>query len=98
MAQAKSESEVRPRGRPPTRSDEETTRIVLEAAQHTFAVEGYAATSTEELARRGHEVTVIPPTRDDWVTAPAVAAGRPLEHGSVLGGPRTAVAQPSHVN
>ena len=27
-------------------------RIVLEAARHTFAVEGYAATSTEELARR----------------------------------------------
>jgi AcrR family transcriptional regulator len=52
MAQAKSESEVRPRGRPPARSDEETTRIVLEAARHTFAVEGYAATSIEELARR----------------------------------------------
>lgn len=52
MAQAKPSSEVRPRGRPSVRSDEETTRIVLEAARHTFAVEGYAATSTEELARR----------------------------------------------
>ncbi|WP_346730903.1 TetR/AcrR family transcriptional regulator [Bradyrhizobium sp. 21] len=34
------------------RSDEETRHIVLEAARHTFAIEGYAATSTEELARR----------------------------------------------
>ncbi|MCK1388942.1 TetR/AcrR family transcriptional regulator [Bradyrhizobium sp. 21] len=52
MAQAKSEREGRPRGRPPVRSDEETRHIVLEAARHTFAIEGYAATSTEELARR----------------------------------------------
>src|SRR3954453_605016 len=57
MAQAKSDrakpdNECRPRGRPPVRSDEATTRIVLEAARHTFAVEGYAATSTKELARR----------------------------------------------
>ncbi|MGY8711190.1 TetR/AcrR family transcriptional regulator [Bradyrhizobium sp. 18BD] len=51
MAQAKSDSEARPRGRPPVRSDEETKQIVLEAARHTFAAEGYAATSTEELAR-----------------------------------------------
>ncbi|WP_426613224.1 TetR/AcrR family transcriptional regulator [Bradyrhizobium sp. McL0616] len=34
------------------RSDEETKRIVFEAARHAFAVDGYAATSTEELARR----------------------------------------------
>src|SRR6478735_2857191 len=52
MAQAKSESESRPRGRPPVRSDEETKRIVIESARHAFAVDGYAATSTEELARR----------------------------------------------
>jgi len=51
MAQAKSESEGRPRGRPPVRSDEETKRIVIESARHAFAVDGYAATSTEELAR-----------------------------------------------
>ena len=56
MAQEKSESarssgECRPRGRPPVRDDEETKQIVLDAARHTFAVEGYAATSTEELAR-----------------------------------------------
>jgi len=56
MAQEKSESarssgKCRPRGRPPVRDDEETKQIVLDAARHTFAVEGYAATSTEELAR-----------------------------------------------
>ncbi|WP_431206266.1 TetR/AcrR family transcriptional regulator [Bradyrhizobium betae] len=33
------------------RSDEETRQIVLEAARHAFAGDGYAATSTEELAR-----------------------------------------------
>ncbi|MGY3455240.1 AcrR family transcriptional regulator [Bradyrhizobium sp. LM3.4] len=33
------------------RSDEETKQIVFEAARHAFAVDGYAATSTEELAR-----------------------------------------------
>jgi len=33
------------------RSDEETKRIVFDAARHAFAVDGYAATSTEELAR-----------------------------------------------
>jgi AcrR family transcriptional regulator len=51
MAQAKP-SQSRPRGRPQLRNDEETKRIVFEAARHAFAVEGYAATSTEELARR----------------------------------------------
>ncbi|MBP1098275.1 TetR/AcrR family transcriptional regulator [Bradyrhizobium diazoefficiens] len=52
MAQAKSENECRPRGRPPVRSDEETKGIVLEAARQAFAGDGYAATSTEKLARR----------------------------------------------
>ena len=56
MAQAKSEDarpsgECRPRGRPPVRSDEQTKRIVFDAARHAFAGDGYAATSTEELAR-----------------------------------------------
>ncbi|MBR0852074.1 TetR/AcrR family transcriptional regulator [Bradyrhizobium diazoefficiens] len=51
MAQAKP-SQSRPRGRPPLRSDEETRQIVFEAARHAFAVDGYAATSTEGLARR----------------------------------------------
>lgn len=52
MAQAKSEVECRPRGRPQLRSDEETKQIVFDAARHAFAVDGYAATSTEDLARR----------------------------------------------
>lgn len=51
MAQSKSSGACRPRGRPPVRSDEETKAIVIEAARHAFAGEGYAATSTEELAR-----------------------------------------------
>jgi len=51
MAHAGSSGESRPRGRPPVRSDEETKRIVFDAARHAFAVDGYAATSTEELAR-----------------------------------------------
>jgi AcrR family transcriptional regulator len=51
MAQAKPSSECRPRGRPQLRSDEETKQIVFEAARHAFAVDGYAATSTEEPAR-----------------------------------------------
>src|SRR6476469_222270 len=52
MAQAKPSGECRPRGRPQLRSDEETRRIVFDAARNAFAVDGYAATSTEELARR----------------------------------------------
>ncbi|MEK9279283.1 MULTISPECIES: TetR/AcrR family transcriptional regulator [unclassified Bradyrhizobium] len=51
MAQEKSVRECRPRGRPQLRSDEETKQIVFDAARHAFAVDGYAATSTEELAR-----------------------------------------------
>ncbi len=52
MARAKPEVECRPRGRPQLRSDEETKQIVFDAARRAFAVDGYAATSTEELARR----------------------------------------------
>jgi AcrR family transcriptional regulator len=54
MAQAKSSSqgECRPRGRPQLRSDAETRQIVLDTSRRAFAVDGYAATSTEELARR----------------------------------------------
>lgn len=52
MAPEKSSTECRPRGRPQLRSDEETRQIVFDAARHAFAVDGYAATSTEELARR----------------------------------------------
>ncbi|GLR89153.1 TetR/AcrR family transcriptional regulator [Bradyrhizobium iriomotense] len=52
MAPAKSSSECRSRGRPPLRDDGETRQIIFDAARHAFAENGYAATSTEELARR----------------------------------------------
>jgi len=52
MAQEKLSTERRCRGRPPLRSDEETRQIILDAARQSFAADGYAATSTEELARR----------------------------------------------
>jgi AcrR family transcriptional regulator len=52
MAQENSCTERRSRGRPPLRSDEETRRIVFDAARQAFASDGYAATSTEELARQ----------------------------------------------
>ncbi|MGY8666751.1 TetR/AcrR family transcriptional regulator [Bradyrhizobium sp. UFLA05-109] len=52
MAQEKPSSELRPRGRPPLRDDGETRQIIFDAARHAFAENGYAATSTEELARR----------------------------------------------
>src|SRR6478736_1425475 len=52
MAQARSSSECRSRGRPQVRGDDETRQIIFDAARHAFAESGYAATSTEELARR----------------------------------------------
>jgi AcrR family transcriptional regulator len=44
--------ERRCRGRPQVRPDDETRRIVYEAARHEFADSGYAATSMESVARR----------------------------------------------
>ncbi len=52
MAQTKRSRECRPRGRPRLRSDGETKEIVFDAARQAFAMDGFAATSTEELARR----------------------------------------------
>jgi AcrR family transcriptional regulator len=52
MAQDKSCTETRSRGRPPLRPDDETRQIIYEAARHEFAANGYAATSTETVARR----------------------------------------------
>jgi AcrR family transcriptional regulator len=52
MTEAGSPSERRCRGRPPLRSDEETRQIIHEAARHEFAANGYAATSTETIAKR----------------------------------------------
>ena len=52
MASAKSSPERRDRGRPQLRPDDETRQIIYEAARHEFAANGYAATSTETVARR----------------------------------------------
>src|ERR1700712_2987098 len=52
MASAKSSPERRDRGRPQLRPDDETRQIIYEAARHEFSANGYAATSTETVARR----------------------------------------------
>jgi AcrR family transcriptional regulator len=51
MAEAKSSTARRDRGRPQLRPDDETRQIIYEAARHEFAANGYAATSTEAVAR-----------------------------------------------
>ena len=52
MAKAESSADRRDRGRPQLRPDDETRQIIYEAARHEFAAAGYAATSTETVARR----------------------------------------------
>jgi AcrR family transcriptional regulator len=52
MARAESSLLRRCRGRPQLRPDDETRQIIYDAARHEFAAKGYAATSTETLARR----------------------------------------------
>jgi AcrR family transcriptional regulator len=52
MAEAESSTDRRCRGRPQLRSDDETRQIIYEAARHEFAANGFAATSTETVARR----------------------------------------------
>jgi AcrR family transcriptional regulator len=52
MAERESSSDRRCRGRPQLRSDDETRQIIYEAARHEFAANGFAATSTEKVARR----------------------------------------------
>ena len=42
----------RPRGRPPTRCQEDTFRLVIEAAAAEFVTKGYAATCMAEVAQR----------------------------------------------
>jgi AcrR family transcriptional regulator len=44
--------ERRGRGRPPTRTDEETRAVIYDAARHEFAGSGFAATSMESVAKR----------------------------------------------
>jgi len=52
MARAESPPDRRYRGRPQLRPDDETRKIIYEAARHEFAANGFAATSTETVARR----------------------------------------------
>ena len=52
MAEIDTTQDKRCRGRPQLRPDDETRRIIYEAARHEFAGDGYAATSMETVARR----------------------------------------------
>jgi AcrR family transcriptional regulator len=52
MAEIDTTQDRRCRGRPQVRPDDETRRIIYEAARHEFAGGGYAATSMETVARR----------------------------------------------
>src|SRR6266436_5904288 len=52
MAEIDIIQDKRCRGRPQLRPDDETRRIIYEAARHEFAGNGYAATSIETVARR----------------------------------------------
>jgi AcrR family transcriptional regulator len=52
MAQIKIPEDRRCRGRPQVRPDDETRRIIYEAARHAFAAGGYATTGMETVARR----------------------------------------------
>ncbi len=52
MAEIDTPQDKRCRGRPQVRPDDETRRIIYEAARHEFAGDGYAATSMETVARR----------------------------------------------
>jgi AcrR family transcriptional regulator len=52
MAEIDTTQDKRCRGRPQVRPDNETRRMIYEAARHEFAGNGYAATSIETVARR----------------------------------------------
>jgi AcrR family transcriptional regulator len=52
MAQNEPDADRRCRGRPQVRPDDETRRLIYEAARREFADKGYAATSIEAVARR----------------------------------------------
>jgi AcrR family transcriptional regulator len=52
MAEIEPTQDRRCRGRPQIRPDDETRRIIYEAARHAFAAGGYAVTSMEAVARR----------------------------------------------
>jgi AcrR family transcriptional regulator len=42
----------RPRDRPPVRSDDETRRLIIDAARQEFQANGYAGTCVEAVAQR----------------------------------------------
>src|SRR5215831_20034491 len=53
MAMVENAEQVRrPRGRPPMRCEEDTRRLVIEAAAAEFESKGYAATCMAEVAQR----------------------------------------------
>jgi AcrR family transcriptional regulator len=52
MTEVKTSTDRRCRGRPQLRPDDETRQIIYEAARQEFSANGYAATSTEAVARR----------------------------------------------
>jgi AcrR family transcriptional regulator len=52
MAEIDSTQDRRSRGRPQVRPDDETRRIIYEAARHEFAGSGYAATCMDVVAQR----------------------------------------------
>jgi AcrR family transcriptional regulator len=52
MTEIETTADRRCRGRPQLRPDDETRRIIYEAARHEFARSGYAATTMETVARR----------------------------------------------
>jgi AcrR family transcriptional regulator len=52
MTEIDTNEDRRCRGRPQVRRDDETRRVIYEAARNEFAAGGYAATSIEAVARR----------------------------------------------
>src|SRR5260221_3953848 len=60
------------RGRPPMRSDEETRRLLIEAAAVEFETKGYAATCMADVAQRAGVSTKtvyrLIPTKADLLT------------------------------
>jgi AcrR family transcriptional regulator len=52
MTETDDETDRRCRGRPQVRPDDETRRLIFEAARHEFAANGYAGTSMETVAGR----------------------------------------------
>src|SRR5260370_13681843 len=57
MAEIDTTQDKRCRGRPQLRPDDETRRMIYEAAQHEFAGNGFASTSIETVARRARVST-----------------------------------------